>query len=110
MPARRGLLSFTADIPGQVRFTRIDTGATVVVSARPEGVPSDRRIAPLLPLCVAGTATNAQAELFQLFWQDRVRTLLVAHRVTPAAGAVQTVGAVNQYGRYFKHPGWKPMD
>ena len=31
-------------------------------------------------------------------------------KVTPAAGAVQTVGAVNQYGRYFKHPGWKPMD
>ncbi|WP_291986166.1 hypothetical protein [Candidatus Accumulibacter sp. ACC007] len=31
-------------------------------------------------------------------------------KVAPAAGAVQTVGAVNQYGRYFKHPGWKPMD
>jgi hypothetical protein len=31
-------------------------------------------------------------------------------KVAPAAGAVQTVGAVNQYDRYFKHPGWKPMD
>ncbi|MQM31700.1 MAG: hypothetical protein CRU78_14735 [Candidatus Accumulibacter phosphatis] len=31
-------------------------------------------------------------------------------KTTPAAGAAQTVGAVNQYGRYFQHPGWKPID
>jgi hypothetical protein len=31
-------------------------------------------------------------------------------KASPAAGAAQTVGAVNQYGRYFQHPGWKPLD
>ena len=27
----------------------------------------------------------------------------------PAAGAVQTVQAVNRYGQYFDHPGWKAL-
>ncbi|SBT03219.1 conserved exported hypothetical protein [Candidatus Accumulibacter aalborgensis] len=31
-------------------------------------------------------------------------------KATPAAGAAQTIGAVNQYGRYFQHPGWQPID
>jgi hypothetical protein len=86
---RRGLLSFTADIPGQIRFTRIGTGAAAIVSARLERVPGDRRIASLLPLCVAGTATDAQAALFQSLWQDRVRMLLVEHADDPELIVVQ---------------------
>ena len=27
----------------------------------------------------------------------------------PAAGAAQAARAANQYGRYFSHPGWKPL-
>jgi hypothetical protein len=30
-------------------------------------------------------------------------------KTKPAAGAVQAVRAVNQYGKYFDHPGWKPL-
>ena len=30
-------------------------------------------------------------------------------KTTPAAGAAQAVRAVNQYGRYFDHAGWKPL-
>jgi len=74
---RRKLLFFGADIPGQMRFTRTDTGATVNLSARLERVPADPRIPLLLPRCLAGAATSAEATLFQSLWQDRVRTLLV---------------------------------
>ena len=76
---RRKLLFFGADMPGQLRFTRTDTGATVNVSARIERVPADPRIPLLLPRCLAGAATPAEATLFQSLWQDRVRTLLVEH-------------------------------
>ena len=76
---RRKLLFFGADMPGQLRFTRTDTGAAISVSARLERVPSDPRIPQLMPRCLAGAATPAEATLFQSLWQDRVRTLLVEH-------------------------------
>lgn len=30
-------------------------------------------------------------------------------KVRPAQGAGQVVTALNEYGRYFNHPGWKPI-
>ena len=86
---RRGLLFFGADIPGQIRYTRVDTGAAVTVSARLDRVPSDPRIASLLPRCVAGNATAEQAALFQSLWQGRVRTLLVERADDPEIIVVQ---------------------
>ena len=80
---RRNLLFFGADMPGQLRFTRTDTGAAISVSARLERVPSDPRIPQLMPRCLAGAATAAEATLFQTLWQDRVRTLLVEHADDP---------------------------
>lgn len=74
---RRNLLFFCVDIPGQIRFTRVDTGAAATASARLDRVPADPRIVALMPRCVAGTATADEAELFRSLWQDRVRTLLV---------------------------------
>jgi hypothetical protein len=86
---RRGLLFFGVDIPGQIRFTRVDSGAAATVVAHLERVPGDPRIAALMPFCVAGTATDAQAALFQALWQDRVRTILIDHADDPKIIAVQ---------------------
>ena len=80
---RRSLLSFGIDIPGQIRFTRVDTGAAAVVSARLDRVPSDPRIVGLMPRCVAGTATADEAALLQTLWQGRVRTLVVERADDP---------------------------
>jgi hypothetical protein len=74
---RRNLLFFGVDIPGQIRLTRVDTGAAATASARLDRVPADPRIVALMPRCVAGTASADEAKLFQSLWQDRVRTLLV---------------------------------
>jgi hypothetical protein len=74
---RRNLLFFGADIPGEMRFTRTDTGAGVDAGTRLDRIPADPRIPRLMPRCLAGTATPAEATLFQSLWQDRVRTLLV---------------------------------
>lgn len=86
---RRALLFFGADIPGQMRFTRTDTGATVNVSARLDSVQADPRIPLLLPRCLSGAATSAEAALFQSLWQDRVRTLLVERADDPDLIVVQ---------------------
>ncbi len=72
---RRGLLRFARDIGGEFRVTRLDTGTRVDVSAHPEIVAGDPRMRELMPLCVAGSATEAQAELFRELWQDRVRRI-----------------------------------
>jgi hypothetical protein len=87
---RRNLLFFGVDIPGQLRFTRTDTGAAVTVSARLDRVPSDPRIVALMPRCVAGTATADEATQFQSLWQDRVRTLVVEHADDPEIIVVQS--------------------
>ncbi|MBE0616089.1 MAG: hypothetical protein IH604_20655 [Burkholderiales bacterium] len=87
---RRNLLFFGVDIPGQMRFTRTDTGAAVSVSARLDRVPGDPRILLLMPRCLAGTAAPEEATLFQTLWQDRVRALLVAHADDPQVIAINT--------------------
>jgi hypothetical protein len=74
---RRNLLFFGVDIAGQLRFTRVDTGAAIIVSAQLDRVPSDPRVALLLPKCLNGVASKEETALFQWLWQGRVRTLLL---------------------------------
>ena len=74
---RRNLLHFDAGIDAQLRFTRVDSGAAVAVSARLDAVPFDPRVASLLPKCLNGVASVEETLLFQRLWQARVRTLLL---------------------------------
>ncbi|MEO8445339.1 MAG: hypothetical protein ABI567_10085 [Gammaproteobacteria bacterium] len=81
---RRRLLEFEADIAGQMRVTRLDTGATVDAWARLEQVPGNARAFELLPLCLAGKASVEEVEQFRALWQQRVRMLLTQHADDPA--------------------------
>jgi hypothetical protein len=80
---RRGLLAFEAAVPGQLRFTRLDTGRSVTATAQLARVPADPRMGELLPLCVAGRADPEQQALFRSLWQERVRQLLLEHADDP---------------------------
>jgi len=80
---RRQRLFFGADIPGEIRFTRLDTAAFVDLSACLERVPADARLAPLMARSLAGTATDEEVGLFQSLWQERVRALLLRHADDP---------------------------
>lgn len=80
---RRRLLDYGAEVPGQMRFTRVDTGAAVDVAAQLAHVPGDPRMPQLMPLCVARRASAQQEALFQALWQERVRRLLVEHADDP---------------------------
>jgi formylmethanofuran dehydrogenase subunit E len=80
---RRDLLAFGIAGPGQVRFARVDSGAAVSVSVRTELVPGDPRMRDLLPRCLAGVATPAEAAQFGSLWQERVRRLLIEEADDP---------------------------
>ena len=81
---RRRLLQYDAPIESQLRFTRVDDGRAVSVSARAEGVGGDPRARELMALCMQGRASPEQAQLFGSLWQDRVRRLLLEHADDPA--------------------------
>lgn len=90
---RRRLLAFGVDLPGQIRFTRLDTGAAVVVSAHLEHVPGDPRVPALMPRCLAGVASAQEEQLFRSLWQERVRRLLTDFADDPRVIDVQADAA-----------------
>ncbi|MDO9198719.1 hypothetical protein, partial [Rhodoferax sp.] len=55
---RRGLLQFDADIETELRFTRTDTGQTVLAQGRAHSVPGDPQTMRLMQLCLSGQATD----------------------------------------------------
>lgn len=73
---RRDLLSFNAPIDGQIRFERVDTGASVSVSYHPEIVPLEPSVLGLLRKILADQAQAGEKEEFANKWQDRVRKIL----------------------------------
>ncbi|MBL8393207.1 MAG: hypothetical protein JNK99_00450 [Candidatus Accumulibacter sp.] len=81
--ARRELLHFGTDLPGQIRFTRLDNGQSLNASLQLEEVPADPRLPGLLQTVLAGDAEPATIELFAGLWQDRVRRILLEHFTDP---------------------------
>jgi hypothetical protein len=77
---RRGLLRFNVPGPGEIRFTRLDTGAAVDVAFDPSSVPPDAAMQPLLQRAFAPAAAQTDQDAFARVWQDRVRRILVEHR------------------------------
>ena len=75
---RRNLLHFQADMPGEIIFTRRDTGDRVAVSFSAQGIPGDPHTMPLLQKILAGHADPAEQQTFARLWQDRVRRILEA--------------------------------
>ncbi len=80
---RRQLLSFSQDIPLEIRYSRIDNGAAVDAAADLGRVPAAPEARTLLQLCLAGDADRSQQREFGRLWQDRVRRILVDHGEDP---------------------------
>jgi hypothetical protein len=81
--SRRELLSFGADVAGEMRFTRQDNGQSLCASLHLAKVPADPRLAPLLQELLAGKGDATRAALFAELWQDRVRRILIEHFSDP---------------------------
>jgi hypothetical protein len=81
--ARRNLLAYGVDLPAEVRLTRLDTGASVLLDYHPERVPPGPEMAPLMARVVGGVADTAERVEFGRLWQDRVRRILLEHGDDP---------------------------
>jgi hypothetical protein len=76
---RRNRLLFESAIPGEIRFTRLDTGQAVNVSVNLKAVPSAPHVSELLPACLNGTASPDERAEFSRAWQARVKAVLLDH-------------------------------
>jgi hypothetical protein len=86
---RRKRLHFAVEgMQGEMRFTRLDTGQAVYVAANLQLVPASPRMSVLMASCLAGNATQAEANEFRQLWQARVRSILLEHGNDPAVFAV----------------------
>ena len=76
--ARNDRLHYGAHFDGDIRLSRIDTGASVTLSYDPSSVPGDPRMKPLMQKALRGEATDEEQTLFARLWQDRTRTILLS--------------------------------
>lgn len=76
---RRHLLAFNADIPLEIRFTRIDTGAAVDAAANLRQAPGDPDMPKQMQHCLKGEASIEDRNRFGTNWQERVRRILIEH-------------------------------
>jgi len=81
-------LFFSVDMPGEMRFTRLDTGEAVNTVTNLQRVPASPRMSPLIASCLANRATPEEAAEFGKLWQDRVRRILLDHGDDPEVFAV----------------------
>ena len=88
---RRKRLFFSVDLPGEMRFTRIDTGGSIIVSVDLQRVPVPPQLPELMASCISGGASIADAAEFRRLWQMRVRSILLEYGDDPA-GFVVTPG------------------
>lgn len=80
---RRKRLFFAVDMPGEIRFTRLDSNLTVQVKVNLQGVPASPKLSGLMASCIANKATPAEITEFRQLWQERVRSILRDHQDDP---------------------------
>lgn len=85
---RRHKLFFEVDMPGETRFTRLDTQDKVSVSVNLQIVPSSPRVLELMPRCLNKSASAEELLEFQSLWQGRVKAILLDHAEDPRVFAV----------------------
>lgn len=80
---RRKKLFFAVEMPGEIRFTRLDTGQAVTVASNLQRVPASPRVPMLLANCINNMATQEEINEFRQLWQERVRCILLDHGDDP---------------------------
>jgi len=87
----------------------IHKGALTSDEYKAIGTLVEARVATIVAECKLEPAADANLHLIVADLLAGADAMQGKSKTTPAAGAVQTVRAVNQYGRFFTHPGWKPL-
>jgi len=88
---RRGLLRFNMPIETELRFTRTDTGQSVLAQSHVQEVAGDPQTRRLMQLCLTGQASAEESAEFGSLWQDRVRRILLEHAHDDAVFSIRAV-------------------
>ena len=87
----------------------IHTGTLTAADYRALGATVEARVATIVAECKLEPAADASLHVVMAELIAGADAMQGKSTTKPAAGAVQTVQAVNRYGQYFDHPGWKPL-
>lgn len=82
--ARCGLLRFGVAMPGEIRFSRLDNGASIVLAHHMQAVPRAASLTEKLQAAFGPGADDAGRQAFAQTWQGWVRTILLEHADDPA--------------------------
>lgn len=77
--SRRDLLRYGVALDAEARITRVDSGVAVLLDYRPEAVPPDAAMGPLMARVIGGVADDEERAGFARLWQERVRRILMEH-------------------------------
>jgi len=88
---RRDKLHFAVEMPGEIRFIRLDNNQAVNATANLQRVPASPRMPALIASCLANRATPDEAAEFRSVWQERVRSILLDHGDDPEVFVVTLV-------------------
>ena len=86
---RRGLLRFKVPIEADLRFTRTDSGQSVLAQSHVHEVPGDPQRQRLMQLWLKGQASAEESAEFGRLWQDRVRRILLEHAHDPSVFSIR---------------------
>ena len=76
--SRDNLVFFAADIPTEVRLTRLDTEESVNLSYNPSNIKPNENMMPLMGKNLKGLASEEEKETFGKLWQERVEKILLS--------------------------------
>jgi len=77
--ARNDLLNFGVPMVGEIRFTRLDTGAAIELMHRPQALNRPSGLAELMRRALDPQADVATRRGLAMAWQAWVRTILLDH-------------------------------
>lgn len=81
---RKGLLRYGVPMRGEIRFTRLDNGATIELTHKMTSVPRPEAVTHWMPRALGPQGDATALAAFGAAWQDWVRTILLEHADDPA--------------------------
>jgi len=75
--SRNDLLFYGADIPLELRFTRLDTMQCIDLCYDPSYIKADEKMKPLMGKSLQVLASSEEKMMFQKLWQSRVEEILL---------------------------------
>jgi hypothetical protein len=106
-PLRRNMAKIRTAVAA--RHEGIHKGTLTAEEYKALGAAVESAVASIVAECKLEPAADANLHLIVAKLIAGADALQGKSSLAPAKGAVEIVRAANEYGRYFNHPGWKPL-